>query len=150
MGIRGWRKLCKERAEWKKITERAKTHSGLLTPVKEEEEYQLMKLTKMFSNVTSSPLCLHIFLHLCFSSCAPALQLILSWILMRDKHINCSLYLLFAQPPEERGFFYGYYISDVNSGCFICIDFTLWSENGGWPWKVWSVTIRKKLFMVYY
>ena len=29
MGIRGWRKLCKERAEWKKITERAKTHSGL-------------------------------------------------------------------------------------------------------------------------
>jgi len=78
MGIRGWRKLCKERAEWKKITERAKTHSGLLTPVKEEEEYQLMKLTKMFSNVTSSPLCLHIFLHLCFSSCAPALQLILS------------------------------------------------------------------------
>jgi len=29
MGIRGWRKLCKERAEWKKITENAKTHSGL-------------------------------------------------------------------------------------------------------------------------
>jgi hypothetical protein len=29
MGIRGWRKLCKERAEWKKITEKAKTHSGL-------------------------------------------------------------------------------------------------------------------------
>jgi hypothetical protein len=26
---RGWRKLCKERAEWKKITEKAKTHSGL-------------------------------------------------------------------------------------------------------------------------
>jgi hypothetical protein len=28
MGIRGWRKLCKERAEWRKITEKAKTHSG--------------------------------------------------------------------------------------------------------------------------
>jgi hypothetical protein len=24
MGIRGWRKLCKERTEWKKITEKAK------------------------------------------------------------------------------------------------------------------------------
>jgi hypothetical protein len=29
MGIRGWRKLCKERAEWKNITEKTKTHSGL-------------------------------------------------------------------------------------------------------------------------
>jgi len=29
MGVRGWRKLCKERAEWKKITEKAKTDSGL-------------------------------------------------------------------------------------------------------------------------
>jgi len=29
MGIRGWRELCKERAEWKRITEKAKTHSGL-------------------------------------------------------------------------------------------------------------------------
>ena len=29
MGIRGRRKLCKERAEWKRVTERAKTHSGL-------------------------------------------------------------------------------------------------------------------------
>jgi len=28
-GIRGWRKLSKERTEWKKITEKAKTHSGL-------------------------------------------------------------------------------------------------------------------------
>ena len=27
--IRMWRKLCKERAEWKKITKKAKTHSGL-------------------------------------------------------------------------------------------------------------------------
>jgi hypothetical protein len=28
---KGWngRKLCKERAEWKEITEEAKTHSGL-------------------------------------------------------------------------------------------------------------------------
>jgi hypothetical protein len=25
MGIRWWRKLCKERAEWKRITEKAKT-----------------------------------------------------------------------------------------------------------------------------
>jgi len=29
MGIRGWIKVCKERAEWKRITEKAKTHSGL-------------------------------------------------------------------------------------------------------------------------
>ena len=29
MGIRGWRKLSKERTECKKITEKAKTHSGL-------------------------------------------------------------------------------------------------------------------------
>jgi DNA gyrase/topoisomerase IV subunit B len=29
MGVRGWIKLCKERAERKKITEKAKTHSGL-------------------------------------------------------------------------------------------------------------------------
>jgi hypothetical protein len=29
MGVRGWRKLSKERTEWKKITEKAKTHSGL-------------------------------------------------------------------------------------------------------------------------
>jgi len=27
--IRRWRKQCKERAEWKRITEKAKTHSGL-------------------------------------------------------------------------------------------------------------------------
>ena len=29
MGIRWWRKKCEERAEWKRITEKAKTHSGL-------------------------------------------------------------------------------------------------------------------------
>jgi hypothetical protein len=29
MGIRRWRKQCQERAEWKRITEKAKTHSGL-------------------------------------------------------------------------------------------------------------------------
>jgi len=29
MGIRGWRKLCKERAEWKRITEKAKIDIGL-------------------------------------------------------------------------------------------------------------------------
>jgi len=29
MEIKVWRKLCKKRAEWKKITEKAKTHSGL-------------------------------------------------------------------------------------------------------------------------
>jgi len=29
IGIRGWRKLSKERTEWKKITEKAKTHSEL-------------------------------------------------------------------------------------------------------------------------
>jgi len=29
MGIKLWRKQCKERAEWKRITEKAKTQSGL-------------------------------------------------------------------------------------------------------------------------
>jgi hypothetical protein len=29
MGIRGWRKLSKERTVWRRITEKAKTHSGL-------------------------------------------------------------------------------------------------------------------------
>jgi hypothetical protein len=27
--IRGWRKLSNERKEWRRITEKAKTHSGL-------------------------------------------------------------------------------------------------------------------------
>ena len=30
MGVRRWRKQCEETAEWKRITEKAKTHSGLL------------------------------------------------------------------------------------------------------------------------
>jgi len=29
MGVRRWRKQCEEREEWKKIIEKAKTHSGL-------------------------------------------------------------------------------------------------------------------------
>jgi len=29
MGVRRWRKQCEERVEWMKITEKAKTHSGL-------------------------------------------------------------------------------------------------------------------------
>ena len=29
MGIRRWRKKCEERAEWRRITEKAKTDSGL-------------------------------------------------------------------------------------------------------------------------
>ena len=29
IGIKGWRKQCKERAEWKSMTEKAKTHRGL-------------------------------------------------------------------------------------------------------------------------
>jgi len=29
LGIRGWRKMSKERTEWRRITEKAKTHSGL-------------------------------------------------------------------------------------------------------------------------
>jgi len=29
LGIREWRKLSKERTEWRRITEKAKTHSGL-------------------------------------------------------------------------------------------------------------------------
>jgi hypothetical protein len=41
IGIRGWRKLCKERAEWNRITEKAKNPQWVVTPVKEEEEFQL-------------------------------------------------------------------------------------------------------------
>jgi len=29
IGIKGWRKQCKERAEWKRTTEKAKTHRAL-------------------------------------------------------------------------------------------------------------------------
>jgi hypothetical protein len=29
MAIRRWRNQCKERAEWKRITKKAKTHSGV-------------------------------------------------------------------------------------------------------------------------
>ena len=29
MGIRRWRKQCEERAEWKRVTEKAKGHTGL-------------------------------------------------------------------------------------------------------------------------
>jgi hypothetical protein len=29
MGLRGGEKLCKKRAEWKRITEKAKTHNAL-------------------------------------------------------------------------------------------------------------------------
>jgi len=35
MGIRRWSKQCKERAVWKKITEKAKTPQWVVTPVKE-------------------------------------------------------------------------------------------------------------------
>ena len=38
MGIWQWRKQCKERAEWKRITEKAKTCSGLEEKEEEEEE----------------------------------------------------------------------------------------------------------------
>jgi hypothetical protein len=29
MGMKGWRKVCKGKAEWKKITEKAKINGGL-------------------------------------------------------------------------------------------------------------------------
>ena len=29
IGIKGWRKQCNEKSEWKRITEKAKTHRGL-------------------------------------------------------------------------------------------------------------------------
>jgi len=41
MGKRGWRKLCKERAEWKKITENPQ---WVVMPVKEEEEFSFTSL----------------------------------------------------------------------------------------------------------
>jgi hypothetical protein len=36
MGVRRWKKQCEERAQWKKITEKAKTPQWVVTPVKEE------------------------------------------------------------------------------------------------------------------
>jgi len=39
MGIRRWRKQCEERAEWKKITEKAKNPQWIEKPAKEEGEY---------------------------------------------------------------------------------------------------------------
>jgi len=36
--IKGRRKQCMERAEWKRITGKAKTQWGVAMPVKEEEE----------------------------------------------------------------------------------------------------------------
>jgi len=36
-GIKGWRKQCKERAEWKRITEKATKPIGVVMPLKEED-----------------------------------------------------------------------------------------------------------------
>ena len=36
MGIRRWGKQCEERAEWKRITEKAKNPHWVVMPVKEE------------------------------------------------------------------------------------------------------------------
>jgi hypothetical protein len=44
MGIRGWKKLCKEREEWKRITEKAKNLQWIVTPVEEEEEVILLAM----------------------------------------------------------------------------------------------------------
>jgi len=38
MGVRRWRKQCEERADWKKITEKAKTPQWVVMPIKEEGE----------------------------------------------------------------------------------------------------------------
>jgi hypothetical protein len=37
IGVRRWRKQCEERAEWKKISEKAKNPWWVVMPVKEEE-----------------------------------------------------------------------------------------------------------------
>jgi hypothetical protein len=50
MGIRGWRKLCKESVEWKKIAEKAKNPQWVVMPVKEEEDYIYLKMRNFFSN----------------------------------------------------------------------------------------------------
>jgi hypothetical protein len=43
MGGRRWRKQCEERAQWKKITEKAKTQ-WVVMPIKEEEEVKSIYL----------------------------------------------------------------------------------------------------------
>jgi hypothetical protein len=44
MAVRRWRKKCEERAEWKKITEKAKNPQWVVTPVKEEEEENFLSV----------------------------------------------------------------------------------------------------------
>jgi hypothetical protein len=46
MGIRGWRKLCKERMEWKRITE------WVVTSVKEEEKERILLPLFDYENAT--------------------------------------------------------------------------------------------------
>jgi len=48
IGIKGLRKQCKERAEWKRITEKAKTHRGVVMPVKEEEDLNYISAVCIF------------------------------------------------------------------------------------------------------
>ena len=40
MGIRGWRKLCKERAEWKRITEKAKSTVGCKASKRQKKNFE--------------------------------------------------------------------------------------------------------------
>ena len=51
MEVRQWRKQCEERAEWKKITEKAKNPQWVVTPVKEEEEEQLVLVSNVFLSI---------------------------------------------------------------------------------------------------
>jgi hypothetical protein len=48
MGIRRWRNQCKEKAEWKKTTEKAKTHSGLYGQSKKMKRLSVHNQVKTF------------------------------------------------------------------------------------------------------
>jgi len=44
MGVRWWRKQCEKRAEWKRITEKAKTHSGCNASKRRRRRYFIQKI----------------------------------------------------------------------------------------------------------
>ena len=47
--------MCKERAEWKKITEKAKTPQWVVTPVKKEEGQGVIGFVIVVSVITGIP-----------------------------------------------------------------------------------------------
>ena len=45
MNLRGWRRMCNKRAEWKKVNEQAKTHTVFVTPEKGRKDMNVSCIT---------------------------------------------------------------------------------------------------------